>query len=330
MEQSDGTSWMAMYALNLMRMALELAKANPVYQEMAGKFFEHFLYIADAMTRGGDGRFNLWDDDDQFYYDVLHTPDNKRTRLKVRSIVGLIPLFAVEIIDDELLNAMPAFARRAWWLVTNRPHLAQLVARWQEPGKGARHLMSLVRRSRLKGLLSRMLDESEFLSDYGVRALSRYHKDQPYVYRAGKADFVVQYLPGESDSGMFGGNSNWRGPVWFPINFLIVESLQRFHSYYGDSFKIEYPTGSGTLLNLNEVATELAGRLTRLLLKDEAGHRPAFGQNELLQTDPHFRDYLLFHEYFHGDDGHGLGASHQTGWTGLIAKLLQPRPEERD
>ncbi|WP_201983483.1 MGH1-like glycoside hydrolase domain-containing protein [Hymenobacter rubidus] len=330
MEQSDGTSWMAMYALNLMRMALELSKQNPVYQEMAGKFFEHFLYIADAMTRGGDGRFNLWDEDDQFYYDVLHTPDNARTRLKVRSIVGLIPLFAVEIIDDELLDAMPAFARRARWLVTNRPHLAQLVARWQEPGKGARHLMSLVRRSRLKGLLSRMLDESEFLSEFGVRALSRYHKNYPYVYRAGKTDFVVQYLPGESDSGMFGGNSNWRGPVWFPINYLIVESLQRFYAYYGDSFKVEYPTGSGNLLNLNEVADKLAGRLTRLLLKDEKGRRPAFGQNELLQTDPHFRDYLLFHEYFHGDDGHGLGASHQTGWTGLVAKLLQVKSEGKD
>jgi hypothetical protein len=324
-EQSDGTSWMAMYALNLMRMALELAKQNPVYQEMAGKFFEHFLYIADAMTRGGDGKFNLWDDDDQFYYDVLHTPDNVRTKLKVRSIVGLIPLFAVEIIDEELLNAMPLFARRAWWLVTNRPHLAQLVSRWQEPGKGARHLLSLMRRSRLKALLRRMLDESEFLSEYGIRALSRYHDEHPYVYRAGKTDFVVQYLPGESDSGMFGGNSNWRGPVWFPINYLIVESLQRFYSYYGDSFKIEYPTGSGTLLTLIEVADALAGRLNKLLLKDADGRRPAFGDSELLQTDPHFRDYLLFHEYFHGDDGHGLGASHQTGWTGLIAKLLQPR-----
>ena len=327
MEQSDGTSWMAMYALNLMRMALELAKQNPVYQEMAGKFFEHFLYIADAMTRGGDGKFNLWDDEDQFYYDVLHTPDNVRTKLKVRSIVGLIPLFAVEIIDEELLNAMPQFARRAWWLVTNRPHLAQLVSRWQEPGKGARHLLSLMRRSRLKALLRRMLDESEFLSDYGIRALSRYHDEHPYVYRAGKTDFVVQYLPGESDSGMFGGNSNWRGPVWFPINFLIVESLQRFYSYYGDSFKIEYPTGSGTLLTLMEVADALAGRLNKLLLKDENGRRPAFGNSELLQTDPHFKDYLLFHEYFHGDDGHGLGASHQTGWTGLIAKLLQPSKE---
>ena len=325
MEQSDGTSWMAMYALNLMRMALELARTNPVYQEMAGKFFEHFLYIADAMTRGGDGKFNLWDDEDQFYYDVLHTPDNTRTKLKVRSIVGLIPLFAVEIIDEELLNAMPLFARRAWWLVNNRPHLAQLVSRWQEPGKGARHLLSLLRRSRLKALLRRMLDESEFLSEYGIRALSRYHHEHPYVYRAGKTDFVVQYLPGESDSGMFGGNSNWRGPVWFPINFLIVESLQRFYTYYGDSFKVAYPTGSGNLLTLKEIANKLAERLNKLLLRGEDGRRPAFGDSELLQTDPHFRDYLLFHEYFHGDDGHGLGANHQTGWTGLIAKLLQPQ-----
>ncbi|TGE18888.1 MGH1-like glycoside hydrolase domain-containing protein [Hymenobacter elongatus] len=324
-EQSDGTSWMAMFALNMMRMALELAKTNSVYQEMAGKFFEHFLYIADAMTHGGDGEFNLWDNEDGFYYDVLHTPDGVRTKLKVRSIVGLIPLFAVEVVEQDLLDAMPEFTARARWLLEHRPHLAKLVSRWEEPGKGARHLLGLLRRPRLKKLLTRMLDETEFLSEYGIRAMSRYHLEHPYVFSTDEADFAVQYVPGEAESGMFGGNSNWRGPLWFPINYLIIESLQRFDFYYGNNFKIEYPTGSGTYLNLQEVAAALAGRLTKLLLRDENGRRPAFGDNEKLQTDPHFKDNLLFHEYFHGDDGHGLGASHQTGWTGLIVRLLQMR-----
>ncbi|GAB2940741.1 glucosidase [Hymenobacter coalescens] len=323
-EQADGTSWMAMYALNLMRMALELAKTNPVYQDIAGKFFEHFLYIVEAMTKAGDGSFNLWDEEDQFFYDVLHLPDDERIMLKVRSIVGLIPLFAVEVLDDELLAAMPDFSRRLRWFLEHRPHLAALVSRWQEPGKGERHLLSLLRRHRLEKLLSRMLDESEFLSDYGIRALSRHHLEHPYVYNTPEADFTVRYEPGESESDLFGGNSNWRGPVWFPINYLIIESLQRFHNYYGDSFTIEYPTGSGKRLTLNEVANALAGRLTAIFRRDAAGRRPAFGQYELLQRDPHFRDYLLFHEYFHGDDGHGLGASHQTGWTGLVIRLMQP------
>ncbi|MBC6698519.1 MGH1-like glycoside hydrolase domain-containing protein [Hymenobacter puniceus] len=322
-EQSDGTSWMAMFALNMMRMAMELAKSNRVYQEMAGKFFEHFLYIADAMTRGGDGEFNLWDEEDGFYYDVLHTPDGVRTKLKVRSIVGLIPLFAVEVVEQDILDALPEFTARATWLIRHRPHLAQLVSRWQEPGKGARHLLGLLRRPRLKKLLARMLDETEFLSDYGIRAMSRYHLQHPYVYSTPETDFTVQYVPGEAESSMFGGNSNWRGPLWMPINYLIIESLQRYYFYYGDNFKIEYPTGSGSLLNLQQVAEALAGRLTKLLLKDENGRRPAFGNYQLLQTDPHFQDNLLFHEYFHGDAGHGLGASHQTGWTGLVVRLLQ-------
>src|SRR6476661_3641697 len=320
-EQSDGTSWMAMYALNLMRMALELARTKPVYQEIAGKFFEHFLYIADAMTRSGDGNFNLWDDEDEFYYDVLHTPDDKRTRLKVRSIVGLIPLFAVEVLDDELLQAMPEFTYRLNWLLENRPHLAALIAKWPA-AKGEHHLLSLLRPDRLRSVLRRMLDEAEFLSDYGVRALSRHHLARPYVFSTPTADFSVSYVPGESDSSMFGGDSNWRGPVWFPINYLIIESLQRFQDYYGDGFTVEYPTGSGRQHTLGEVAEALAGRLATLFRRDEQGQRPAFGNNPLLQTDPHFRDYLLFYEYFHGDDGHGLGASHQTGWTGLIVRLL--------
>jgi hypothetical protein len=322
-EQSDGTSWMAMFAMNMVRMALELAKTNPVYQEMAGKFFEHFLYIADAMTRGGDGAFNLWDEEDGFYYDVLHTPDDARTKLKVRSIVGLIPLFAIEVIDQELLDALPEFTMRARWLIENRPHLAQLVSKWETPGKAARHKLSLLRQDRLRSLLTRMLDEDEFLSDYGIRAMSRYHLEHPYVFSTPDADFSVGYVPGEAESSMFGGNSNWRGPIWFPINYLIIESLQRYHFYYGDSFQIEFPTGSGNLHTLKQVADALSERLTRLLLKDKDGRRPAFGEAELLQTDPHFRDYLYFHEYFHGDNGRGMGASHQTGWTGLIVRLLQ-------
>ncbi|PJJ60853.1 MGH1-like glycoside hydrolase domain-containing protein [Hymenobacter chitinivorans] len=326
-EQSDGTSWMAMFALNMMRMALELAETNPVYQELAGKFFEHFLYIADAMTRGGDGLFNLWDDEDGFYYDVLHTPDEERTKLKVRSIVGLIPLFAVEVIDEALLRKMPEFTARATWLLENRPHLAKLVSRWEEPGKGARHLLGLLRRSRLKQLLGRMLDETEFLSEFGIRAMSRHHLEHPYVFSTEEADFSVGYVPGEAETSMFGGNSNWRGPIWFPINYLIIESLQRFHFYYDSKFKVEYPTGSGRFLDLQQVAAALAGRLTRLLLRDEQGRRPAFGPDEKLQTDPHFRDYLLFHEYFHGDNGRGMGANHQTGWTGLIVRLLHMREQ---
>ncbi|UYZ59831.1 MGH1-like glycoside hydrolase domain-containing protein [Hymenobacter latericus] len=325
-EQADGTSWMAMYALNLMRIALELAKTNPVYQDIASKFFEHFLYIAEAMTKAGDGSFNMWDEEDEFFYDVLHLPDDQRTKLKVRSIVGLIPLFAVEVLDEELLDAMPDFTRRLRWMFENRPHLAELVSRWQEPGKGERHLLSLLRGHRMKKLLERMLDETEFLSEYGIRALSRCHRDNPYVFRTLDADFTVTYVPGESESDLFGGNSNWRGPIWFPINYLIIESLKRFYFYYGKEFKVEYPTGSGQQHTLLEVATALAGRLNKLFLRDENGHRPALGSSGLLQHDPHFRDYLLFHEYFHGDDGHGLGASHQTGWTGLIARLLQMNP----
>ncbi|MBO3270401.1 MGH1-like glycoside hydrolase domain-containing protein [Hymenobacter defluvii] len=321
-EQSDGTSWMAMYALNLMRIALELALTNPVYQEMASKFFEHFLYIVEAMTKGGDGQFNLWDEEDSFYYDVLHTPDGVRTKLKVRSIVGLIPLFAVEVLDDTLLSALPEFAQRLRWLLHNRPHLAELVSHWQVPGQGARHRLSLLRSHRLRCLLTRMLDEQEFLSEFGIRALSRYHQEQPYYFPTAEANFTVAYLPGESDSDMFGGNSNWRGPIWFPINYLLIESLQRFYAYYGDAFQVEYPTGSGHHCTLQEIANALTERLNKLFLQDATGRRPSFGANERLQYDPHFRDYPLFYEYFHGDDGRGLGASHQTGWTGLLACLL--------
>ena len=320
-EQSDATSWMAMYSLNLMRIALELARTNPVYEDIATKFFEHFLHIAGAMVDVGGKGFDLWDEEDSFFYDVLHLPD-RHMPLKVRSMVGLIPLFAVEVLEPELLNAVPGFKLRLEWFLNYRPDLASLVSRWQEPGSGERRLLSLLRGHRMKCLLKRMLDETEFLSDYGVRALSRYHLDQPYVFVTNHETFTVSYQPAESDSGLFGGNSNWRGPIWFPVNFLLIESLRKFHHYYGDDFKVECPTGSGRFLTLQEVADELSLRLSRLFLRDEAGRRPVFGDNAKFQSDPHFRDHLPFYEYFHGDTGRGVGAAHQTGWTGLIAKLL--------
>jgi hypothetical protein len=326
-EQADGTSWMAMYSLNMMRIALELALNNPVYQDLATKFFEHFLYIANAIENMGEEGEGLWDEEDQFFYDVLHLPNSKSQKLKVRSIVGLIPLFAVEILDHAVLEQLPEFKNRLNWFYANRPDLAALVSRWQEANEGEKHLLSLLRGHRMKKILQRMLDETEFLSPFGVRALSKYHEQHPYAINVGGQTFSIAYTPGESTSDLFGGNSNWRGPVWMPANFLIIESLQRFHYYYGDGFKVECPTGCGTYLSLNHTADKIAERLINLFRPDAAGRRPAFGNNEKLQTDPHFRDYLLFYEYFHGDTGKGLGASHQTGWTGLVAKLLQPRKD---
>jgi hypothetical protein len=323
MHQSDGTSWMAMYSLNLLQISLELALHNPVYQDIATKFFEHFLAIAHAMTdMGGDG-VGLWDEEDEFFYDELHLPDGKHVPLKVRSMVGLIPLFAVEVMEHSCLDELPEFARRLNWFLEQRPDLATLVSRWYEPGTGERHLLSLLRGHRMKRLLTRLLDETEFLAPHGVRALSRYHLDHPYSLTInGGATHTVQYEPGESSSRLFGGNSNWRGPIWFPVNYLLIESLLKFHRYYGDDFRIECPTGSGEYTTIRGVAEELTRRLTSLFMPDAAGRRPIFGNDELFQSDPHFRDHLLFHEYFHGDDGHGLGASHQTGWTALVAELL--------
>ncbi len=324
-DQSDGTSWMAMYALNLMRIALELAQHNHVYEDIATKFFEHFLHIAEAMTAIGESGVGLWDEEDQFFYDVLHLPDGSMQRLKVRSMVGLIPLFAVEVLEPELLDRVPEFKRRLEWFLSYRPDLAKLVSHWNQEGSGHRRLLSLLRGHRMKALLRRLLDEDEFLSDFGVRALSRYHAQHPYVFRLDREDLTVGYRPAESDTGLFGGNSNWRGPVWFPVNYLIVESLQRFHHYYGDDFRIECPTGSGVFVTIEQAASEIARRLTRIFLADDRGERPVFGHHPRMQRDPLFRDHLLFYEYFHGDSGRGVGAGHQTGWTGLIAKLLMPR-----
>lgn len=323
-EQSDGTSWVAMFTLNMLCMSLELARENPTYQSLASKFFEHFLYIAGAMANVGKENINLWDEEDEFFYDVLHTPDDQQLRMKVRSMVGLIPLFAVEVLDEEIFQSMPEFSKRCEWFLKNRPDLASLISRWGEKGRNERHLLSLLRGHRMKCLLKRMLDESEFLSDFGIRALSKSH-EQPYKFYAGGTEFSVKYTPGEGESSLFGGNSNWRGPIWFPVNYLLIESLQRFHHYYGDDFKIEHPTGSGKMLTLKEIANDLSDRLVSIFKKGKDGNRPVYGASEKQQKDPNFSNYLLFYEYFHGDNGRGVGASHQTGWTGLVAKLIQPR-----
>ena len=325
--QSDGTAWMAMYCLNLMRIALELAMHNQVYEDIASKFFEHFLHIAEAMAnRGGvDGGMGLWDDEDGFFYDVLNTADDRLIPLKLRSMVGLIPLFAVEVLDPVMLEKVPEFAGRLRWFLNYRTDLAALCAKWNVPGMGDRRLLSLVPGERLVRILQRMLDESEFLSDYGVRALSRVYLEHPYRFAVGDHELTVHYQPGESDSGLFGGNSNWRGPIWMPVNFLLVESLQKFAYYYHDALTVECPTGSGRRMTLLEASEELTRRLTRIFLKDASGRRPVLAYHPKLHDDPHFRDLVLFHEYFHGDTGRGVGASHQTGWSGLVAKLLQPR-----
>jgi hypothetical protein len=326
--QSDGTSWMAMYSLNLMRIALELAQHNHVYEDIASKFFEHFLNIAEAMSSMYSGGTGLWDEQDQFFYDVLNLPNDEKVRLRIRSVVGLIPLFAVETLEPELLEKLPGFRKRLEWFLNHRPDLANLVSHWQSPGRGQRRLLSLLRGHRMKKLLRRMLDESEFLSDYGIRALSRVHLKEPFVLKVDGADQSVHYAPAESESRQFGGNSNWRGPIWFPMNFLIVESLQKFHHYYGNDFKVECPTGSGRYLTIDAVANELSHRLSRIFLKDAAGERAVLRHQPQLQNDPNYRDCIPFYEYFHGDTGRGVGASHQSGWTSLIAKLLMPRAHD--
>jgi hypothetical protein len=322
-EQSDGTSWMGMFSLNMLKIALELARTNPAYENIATKFFEHFLAIAHAANDLLGGGIGLWDEQDEFFYDVLELPGDHFLSLKVRSLVGLIPLLAVETLEPEMLDELPGFAERLEWYLKNRPEQAKLVSRWNEPGMGERRLLALVRGHRMKCLLKRMLDETEFLSDYGIRAVSKYHEANPYRLEFDGMSYSVKYEPAESSSGLFGGNSNWRGPIWFPINYLLIESLQKFHHYYGDDFKIECPTGSGRYLTINEVADELSQRLIKTFRRDESGRRPFYGGNEYFQHDPNWSDYILFNEYFHGDNGAGIGASHQTGWTGLVAKLIQ-------
>jgi hypothetical protein len=327
LQQADGTSWMGMYCLNLLQIALELALDNPVYEDMATKFFEHFIYIADAMNHiGGDGD-RLWNEEDGFFYDVVRLPNEDHLPLKVRSMVGLIPLFAVVTLESTLLERLPAFKKRLEWFIKNRPELRDNVACMETDKLGARRLLAIVRPDKLPRILEKLLDEEEFFSNYGIRSLSRYHRDHPYLLHLDGSSYRVDYEPAESKTALFGGNSNWRGPVWFPVNFLLIESLQKFHHYLGENFKVECPKGSGKMMSLWEVASEIEARLIGTFLKNESGHRPVYGSLTTLQSDPNWRDYLLFYEYFHGDNGAGLGANHQTGWTGLVAKLIQQRSE---
>ncbi len=327
-EQSDGTAWMAMFCLNMLRISVELSRRDKVYEDMAIKFLDHFLQIAGAMTDMGKRGIGLWDDEDNFFYDVLSLPTGSKAPLRLRSMVGLIPLFAVGIVEHSFIEAMPELWRKFEAYRHRRPDLVKLVSRWHEGGAKDRHLFSLVRIFRMSKLLRRMLDESEFLSPYGVRALSRSYLDHPFDFEYDGMHYRVKYQPGESDSGLFGGNSNWRGPIWMPVNYMLVENLRRFHLFYGDGLKLECPTGSGVMLTLDQIADELCHRLTALFRRRPDGRRPVFGGYEKFQTDPHFRDYILFHEYFHGDNGRGCGASHQTGWTGLVANLISQLAQE--
>jgi Mannosylglycerate hydrolase MGH1-like glycoside hydrolase domain/Glycosyl hydrolase family 63 C-terminal domain len=327
LEQSDGTSWMGMYCLNMLAIALELARENPAYDSVASKFFEHFVHIAHAMNdRGGEG-VQLWDKQDGFYYDVLHLPNGERHYLKVRSLVGLIPLLAVETLEQDIVDRLPGFKRRMQWFIDNHPDVPEHIESVQTANKGMRRLLSLVNRQQLESVLRYLLSESEFLSPYGIRAVSKFHKDNPYALSVYGMEHRVDYEPAESSTGLFGGNSNWRGPIWFPINFLLLEALQKFHHFYGDRFTVELPTGSGKQTTLWEASAEISRRLTRIFLRSEEGARPVYGGLEKFQTDPHWRDLIYFHEYFHGDNGAGIGASHQTGWTALVAKLIEQSGE---
>jgi len=321
LEQSDGSSWMAMYCLNMLKIALELAGFDPAYEDIASKFFEHFLYIADAINHHeGAG---LWDEEDGFYYDRLRTNASDFQLLRVRSLVGLVPLFAIDTLEPDVVECHPGFKKRMEWFIDHRIDLTEGLASMTQSGMEERRLLSVVNGPRLKRILRRVFDENEFLSPYGIRSLSRYHKEHPYSLPLPGSNAYVNYEPAESKINMFGGNSNWRGPVWFPMNFLIVEALQRLHHYYGESLLVEFPTGSGHRVNLWEASQLLSRRLGALFLPDKNGDRPIYGANQLFQEDPHFRCHLLFYEYFNGDTGEGLGANHQTGWTGLVAKLLQ-------
>jgi len=326
-EQADGTGWMAMYSLNLLAIAMELAREDPAYEDVASKFWEHFVYIAHAINDVSHDGVQMWDEEDGFFYDVLHMPSGSHFPLRVRSLVGLIPLFAVETIEPEVVERLPGFKRRMDWFIDNRPDLTQNLACMRTPGRSERRLLSMVNRDRLRNILKFMLDEQEFLSPYGIRSVSRHHLEHPYKLGVNGNEHRVDYEPAESTTGLFGGNSNWRGPIWFPVNYLLIESLQKFHYYFGDDFKVECPSGSGQMMTLWDVATDISRRLARIFQRDADGRRPVHGGVEKFQSDPHWKDWVLFYEYFHGDNGAGIGASHQTGWTGLVAKLMQQSPE---
>jgi hypothetical protein len=330
LEQADATSWMAMFCLNMLRISLDLCEFNKVYQHTATKFLEHFLYIAGAMSNISKENISLWDEEDNFFFDVLHLSGEEPKLMKVKSIVGIIPLFAVEPIREELFDDLPEFKKRLDFFFKEKPKLAALVSNWIHPGQEKRRLFSLLRGHRMKSILHKMLDETEFLSEFGIRSLSKAHLTQPYSVQINGSRFSVSYAPGESETTMFGGNSNWRGPIWFPINYLIIESLKKFDFYYGGTFSIEYPTGSGKYITLDLIAKELSLRLINLFRKDARGYRPIYADNKKMQEDPHFQDLILFYEYFHGDNGRGLGASHQTGWTGLVAELIHKYYKEKD
>jgi len=323
LEQADGTAWMALFSQNMMELALELAGHDRSYEDMVGKFAGHFAFIASAMNR--PGKDGMWDEEDGFYYDLLRLPDGSSTRLKVRSMVGLLPLCATTVIEKWQRDRMPRAMEQIWQRLERMPELRE-AAHATGPGhygEAERGIVALVNEDRLRRILTKMLDENEFLSPCGIRSLSRFHKDHPYTMQVQGQEFRVDYLPAESNTGMFGGNSNWRGPVWMPVNIMIIRALQNYYLYYGDNFKIECPTGSGKMMNLFEVSKEIADRLSRIFLRNEDGKRPVYGGTEKLQNDPNWRDYILFFEYFHGDNGAGLGANHQTGWTGLVAKTIQ-------
>jgi hypothetical protein len=327
LEQSDGTSWMGMYCLNMLAIALELAKEDAAYEDVASKFFEHFVNIAHAMNDMGANGKSLWDDEDGFYYDVLHLPNGEEHFLKIRSMVGLIPLFAVETLEPEIVDRLPGFKRRMQWFIDNHTDVPEHIEMTQRSGKGVRRLLSLVNRKQLKRVLGRMLDETEFLSPYGVRALSRYHLEHPYEVQVNGHVNTVDYEPAESTTGLFGGNSNWRGPIWMPVNYLLIESLQKFHHYYGEDFKVECPAHSKQDCDLWQVAGEISRRLIRIFLRDDTGRRPVDGGAEIFKKDVNWKDLVQFYEYFHGDNGAGIGANHQTGWTGLVAKLIEQSGE---
>jgi hypothetical protein len=332
LEQADGTAWMAFYCSTMLSMAIELAKDSPEYEDLASKFFEHFIAIVDAMNSlGGTG---LWSESDGFYYDQLYT-DGKTTPLQVRSIVGIIPLFAVEVLEEDVIKHLPGFAKRMRWFLENRKDLARYITCMKHDADqtGAHvdghRLLAIPSRERLIRVLRYLLDENEFLSPYGIRSLSRVHKDYPFILHSNGEEFRVSYVPGESDTGLFGGNSNWRGPIWFPVNYLLIEALERYHLFYGDDLRVEFPVGSGTMRNLQEVANDLASRLTRLFIVDEHGRRPCNGDDSRYIHDPQWKDLVLFHEYFHGDNGRGIGASHQTGWTALVTRCIQTLAKTR-
>jgi len=321
LEQADGTAWMALFCQNMLEISAELASTDETYAEMALKFMQHFLWIASSMIHAGSDT-GMWDEEDGFFYDVLQLPSGRAQRLKVRSMVGLLPLCAATVFDGQVARQFPEIVDRYRNFLAARPELVEFIHDTQKPGVAGRRLTSILNEEKLRRVLEKMLDENEFLSPFGIRSLSRYHEQHPYAVEAGGQEYRVQYLPGESDSGMFGGNSNWRGPIWMPVNALIIRALLQYYSYYGDAFQVECPTGSGRKMTLYQIAEEISRRLTSMFTLDGEGRRAVFGGAEKFQTDPHWRDCLLFYEYFHGDNGAGLGASHQTGWTGIVARAL--------